>query len=55
MFFIAKTAKASTYISTIVIDAGHGGIDGGSIGYSGTIEKDINLEYSKTLLKKVKI
>ena len=49
VFFIAKTAKASTYISTIVIDAGHGGIDGGSIGYSGTIEKDINLEYSKTL------
>ncbi len=49
VFFIVSTTNASSYVSTIVIDAGHGGIDGGSIGYSGTIEKDINLEYSKTL------
>lgn len=34
---------------TIVIDAGHGGIDGGSIGYSGTKESDLNLVYSKKL------
>ena len=47
--FIVNTVNGETYINTIVIDAGHGGIDGGSIGYSGTIEKDINLEYSKTL------
>lgn len=33
----------------IIIDAGHGGIDGGAIGKNGTIEKDINLEISKKL------
>lgn len=33
----------------IIIDAGHGGIDGGAIGKSGTIEKNINLDISKKL------
>lgn len=33
----------------IIIDAGHGGIDGGAVGKSGTIEKNINLEISKKL------
>lgn len=31
----------------LIIDAGHGGIDGGAIGKNGTIEKDINLDISK--------
>ena len=34
---------------TIVIDAGHGGPDGGSVGKNGTIESDLNLKYAKTL------
>ncbi|MBO7527343.1 MAG: N-acetylmuramoyl-L-alanine amidase [Clostridia bacterium] len=34
---------------TIVIDAGHGGIDGGSVGKNGSIEAELNLEYAKTL------
>ncbi len=38
---------------TIVIDAGHGGRDGGSVGVNGTIEKKINLEYALLLKQKL--
>ena len=34
---------------TIVIDAGHGGIDGGVVSSSGVKESTLNLAYSKTL------
>ena len=34
---------------TIVIDPGHGGVDGGAAGPGGTIEKDLTLTFSKEL------
>lgn len=34
---------------TVVIDAGHGGEDGGAIGKDGTLEKDLNLEIALKL------
>lgn len=37
----------------IVIDAGHGGVDPGSIGPSGTYEKNITLSISKMLAKRI--
>ena len=39
----------ATESKLIIIDAGHGGIDGGAVGYNNTIEKDINLSIAKKL------
>ena len=33
----------------IILDAGHGGEDGGAVAFDGTLEKDINLEISETI------
>ena len=38
---------------TIVVDAGHGGVDPGAIGVSGTYEKDIVLDYARHLAEKL--
>ena len=34
---------------TIIIDAGHGGEDGGAVGEDGTVEKDLNLDVALKL------
>ncbi|WP_022728498.1 N-acetylmuramoyl-L-alanine amidase [Fodinicurvata sediminis] len=39
---------------TIVVDAGHGGVDPGAIGVSGTREKDLVLTYARALRDKLK-
>lgn len=44
-----KTTSNSYSSYTVLIDAGHGARDGGCVGANGTLEKDLNLEYAKTL------
>lgn len=44
-----KEAISSSVRTTIVIDAGHGGEDGGAVAIDGTLEKDLNLEIAKAL------
>lgn len=34
---------------TVVVDAGHGGMDGGAVGSTGVLEKDLNLQVAKKL------
>lgn len=44
----AETLEKSIYLKeTILIDAGHGGIDGGAVGPNSLLEKDINLLIAK--------
>ena len=54
---ITKEKEISKDAKTIVLDAGHGGMDPGAIGPTGIKEKDINLEivfYLRDLFKKDK-
>ncbi|WP_187970955.1 N-acetylmuramoyl-L-alanine amidase [Aquibium microcysteis] len=39
---------------TIVVDPGHGGIDGGAKSVSGTAEKDLTLSFSRELVERLK-
>ncbi len=44
-----KDVKSRWRLDTIVLDAGHGGKDGGTVGHHGTKEKDITLDITKRL------
>jgi len=46
---ILNSDKDNWVIDTIVLDPGHGGVDPGTIGRTGTKEKDINLAIAKRL------
>ena len=48
---IDPTAKENNFL--VVIDPGHGGKDPGAVGYSKTLEKDVNLYASKILHSKL--
>jgi len=44
-----KSARSASDTLTIVIDAGHGGIDGGAEGPAGSMEKNVTLAFAETL------
>lgn len=44
-----KTAFGLNQKITVICDAGHGAPDGGAVGYSGILEKDINLQITDKL------
>lgn len=46
---VSSTVAKSNERKVIVIDAGHGGVDPGAIGYNGTYEKNITLSMAKEL------
>ncbi len=51
-YFPIKVSTSPKPVHTIVIDAGHGGKDGGAVGkQTGVTESYLNLEYAKTLQK----
>lgn len=50
-----STSADNIKYKTIIIDAGHGGEDGGAVADDGTVEKDINLDISLKLEKLLKI
>lgn len=53
-----STPAANTDISplpVIVIDAGHGGFDGGAVGGDGTLEKDLNLDIARILSELLRV
>jgi len=44
-----KEMREQWHLDTIVLDAGHGGIDGGTVGRSGLLEKTISLDVAQRL------
>lgn len=53
-FSAAETSSMPITQKTVIVDAGHGGDDGGAIGIDGTVEKDINLDIALKLEKILK-
>lgn len=46
---ISQNLQEKKKLGTIVLDAGHGGADGGKVGINQALEKDINLSLTKIL------
>lgn len=53
-FFTTKQVDISLKKYTVIIDPGHGGIDGGCVGKTtGVFESDLNLKYAENLAKQL--
>lgn len=48
------TSAQISDVKTVIIDAGHGGFDGGAVAPDGTVEKDINLKISNLISEMLK-
>lgn len=53
-FSAAEASSMPITQKTVIVDAGHGGDDGGAIGIDGTVEKEINLDIALKLEKILK-
>ena len=51
----AREVISAEPMPVIVIDAGHGGRDGGAVGYDGTLEKELNLKIGTKLAELLRI
>ena len=53
LFYVKKINQVSGGVLSVVIDAGHGGIDGGVVADDGTKESDLNLDIAKKVKNKL--
>lgn len=51
--FSAVFSGREDKVTTVVIDAGHGGVDPGKVGVSGVLEKEINLSVARKLQERL--
>ena len=47
--FASVLPTSSSKSKKIIVDAGHGGMDGGATGINGRLEKELNLEVAQNL------
>ena len=48
-YIAVSSGWSGLYAPSVILDAGHGGVDGGAVADDGTVEKDINLTITQKL------